>query len=516
MALPEHNVASWLVRNAAERGDRPALSDSERSLDHAGLEERVQRCAGALVERGVGPGDRVALVLGNATAFLETVFACARLGAIAVPLNARLTARELRGLLADCTPRLGVTDADHRQAATNACQGLSEPPRGWLDLDDDGDAYGHGYEAALAAARPRAQVAAVSPDDPMLLLYTSGTTGTPKGALLPHRKTLANARNAEIFFGLGPEDRVLVVLPLFHSFGLKILSLPTLHAGGSVVLQRHFDPAGVWRTVAERRISVFGGVPTMFRGLLDALEAPGAGDLDLRSLRFLFGAGAAVPVELIRGFERHGLVLKQGFGQTETSILCCLDARDAVRKAGSVGRPVEHAEVRCVALDTVDRPPARWRDAAPDETGEIVVRGPLTMIGYWQRPEATAEVLREDWLRTGDLATVDDEGFYTLVGRARQMFISGGENVYPAEVEAAYLEHPGVREIAVIGVPDERWGEVGHAWWVPEPGREIDEQALRAWGEERLADFKRPRRFFRVAELPRTETGKVKKHELGT
>jgi fatty-acyl-CoA synthase len=206
--------------------------------------------------------------------------------------------------------------------------------------------------------------------------------------------------------------------------------------------------------------------------------------------------------------------LKQGFGQTETSILCCLEARDAVRKAGSVGRPVRHAELRLVAHDSLDGPPETWRDVADGETGEIVVRGPITMSGYWQRPQETAEVLRGEWLRTGDLATRDAEGFYTLVGRARHMFISGGENVYPAEIEAVYQEHPGVREIAVVGVPDARWGEVGRAYWVPVPGEPIAGEALRAWGAERLADFKLPQRFVQVTELPRTETGKVKKHEL--
>jgi acyl-CoA synthetase (AMP-forming)/AMP-acid ligase II len=345
-------------------------------------------------------------------------------------------------------------------------------------------------------------------------MYTSGTTGTPKGALLPHRKTLANARNAEVFFGLSPSDRVLVVLPLFHSFGLKILALPTLYAGGSVVLQRGFDAERVWRTIAEERITFLGGVPTMLRALLDALDAASREAPDRASLRFVFSAGAALPVELIHGFERQGLVLKQGFGQTETSILCCLEAHDAVRKAGSVGRPVRHAELRCVRLETLELAPGRWQDTAPGETGEIVVRGPLTMIGYWQRPEATAEVLRDGWLRTGDLAQVDDEGFYTLVGRSRHMFISGGENVYPAEIEAVYEEHPAIREIAVAGLPDERWGEVGQAWWVAEPGQQADEQSLRAWGAERLADFKLPKRFFRVSHLPRTESGKVKKHEL--
>ncbi len=252
----------------------------------------------------------------------------------------------------------------------------------------------------------------------------------------------------------------------------------------------------------------------MFRALLEALEAAPRGRFDLRSLRFLFSAGASIPIELIRAFEARGLVLKQGFGQTETSILCCLDARDAIRKAGSVGRPVHHAELRVVRRETLERPPEDWEDAGLGETGEIVVRGPITMLGYWRRPQETAEVLRGDWLRTGDLATEDDEGFLTLVGRARQMFISGGENVYPAEVEAVYAEHPAIREIAVVGEPDRTWGEVGRAYLVLARGRALDAEALRAWGAERLADFKLPKHFVAVSELPRTETGKVRKHLL--
>jgi acyl-CoA synthetase (AMP-forming)/AMP-acid ligase II len=207
-------------------------------------------------------------------------------------------------------------------------------------------------------------------------------------------------------------------------------------------------------------------------------------------------------------------VLKQGFGQTETSILCCLDARDAVRKAGSVGKPVFHAEVRVVRLADLDGPTEQWRDTEDGETGEIVVRGPIAMLGYWNRPEATAETLRGEWLRTGDLATRDAEGFLTLVGRARDMYISGGENVYPAEVEAVLCQHPGVREAAVVGVPDARWGESGRAYLVLAPGAAFDPEALRAFAAERLARFKLPREFELVDALPRTETGKVQKHRL--
>jgi fatty-acyl-CoA synthase len=252
----------------------------------------------------------------------------------------------------------------------------------------------------------------------------------------------------------------------------------------------------------------------MFQQLLEQLDAAPSGRYDLTSLRFLFTAGAAIPVETVLGFERHGLVLKQGYGQTETSILCCLDATDAVRKAGSVGRPVHHVELRVVQLESLDGPTEGWKDVGVDETGEIVVRGPITMLGYWRRPSETAETLREGWVRTGDLACVDADGFFRLVGRARDMYISGGENVYPAEVEAVFQEHPAVREIAVVAIPDPRWGESGCAFVVPEPGQELDAEALLSWGRERLARFKLPREFVSIDALPRTETGKVQKHRL--
>jgi fatty-acyl-CoA synthase len=345
----------------------------------------------------------------------------------------------------------------------------------------------------------------------MILMYTSGTTGTPKGALLPHRKTLYNCKNAETCFGLTRDDRVLTVVPLFHSFGLAILSLPTLWAGGEVVLLPRFDASAVWRAVAEQRISFLGGVPTMFPLLLEAFDREHP---DVSSVRFLFTAGAAIPVDLIHGFAARGLALKQGFGQTETSILCCLDAADAVRKGGSVGRPVPHAELRIVRREDLALPAARWRDCAAGESGEIVVRGPITMTGYWERPEASAETLRDGWLLTGDLGHFDAEGFVTLDGRSKDLFISGGENVYPRQVEAVYEQHPAVREVAVVGVPDPRWGEVGCAYVVLKPGAVLEVGELVRFGRERLAAFKVPQHFVATSELPRTASGKVQKHRL--
>jgi fatty-acyl-CoA synthase len=510
VSAADANVAGWIAAHAASRGDRRALVDPDRTLSFRALHERVARCAAVLADRGIARGDRIALVLGNRSAYLEVVFAAAQLGAIAVPINARLTAWEIPRMFDDCTPRVLVYDAEHAAAALGACDAAARPPATRLCCGGAPDAY----EAALAAAVPHYAIEPVSPEDPMILMYTSGTTGIPKGALLPHRKTLYNSLNAERFFEMTPEDHILVMLPLFHSFGLAILSIPALHAGATLTLHGRFDPEAVWETVGRERIAFFGGVPTMFQRLLDALEAAPAGRYDLSSLRFLFTAGSAIPVELIHAFERHGLVLKQGYGQTETSILCCLEARDAVRKAGSVGRPVHHAELRVVRLSGIDGPTETWEDVDCGETGEIVVRGPITMLGYWQRPEETADTLRGEWLRTHDLATVDDEGFITLVGRDSDMYISGGENVHPAEIEAVYEEHPAIREIAVIGVPDPRWGETGRAFVVLEPGETLDSDTLLAWGGERLARFKLPRDFVAVDALPRTVTGKVQKHRL--
>jgi fatty-acyl-CoA synthase len=268
-----------------------------------------------------------------------------------------------------------------------------------------------------------------------------------------------------------------------------------------------------WRDVAKERITYSGGVPTQYRRLLDQLEGD-ARSLDRSSLRFLFTAGAAVAPETVRAYQAHGLVLKQGFGQTETSILCCLHEDDAVRKAGSVGRPVFHARLRIVDRERCDAPPENWREVQTGEVGEIVVRGPITMLGYWERPEASAATLRDGWLRTGDLASRDDEGFITLTGRARDMYISGGENVYPAEVESVLAEHPAIREVAVVAVPDSEWGEAGRAHAVLESGAELLLEPLRSWASQRLARFKLPRELVIVASLPRTASGKVRKHEL--
>jgi fatty-acyl-CoA synthase len=503
---PLHNSGSWIPRWAAQNGDAPALVFGDRRLCYRELDDRVARLAGVMRKAGVGPGDRVALFLENRPAFLEAVFASARIGAIVLPINTRLTPDEIRFILADASPRLLIEESSAAATLDGACAGLAHVLKR-LDIGPSEDEY----ESILADAPPVRGVTPALPDDPMILMYTSGTTGTPKGALLPHRKALHNSINAQGCFGIRPTDRILVVAPLFHSLGLQILSLPVFYAGGCVVLQSGFDAERILHCIERESIHFMGGVPTYFERIHPHLDPC---ERDLSSLRFLFTAGSAVAPELVTAYGEKGLDLMQGYGQTETSLLCCLDAAHVARKAGSVGRALEHVELRVVTRDTIEGPPAQWRDVTGDAIGEIVARGPIAMLGYWQRPEETARTLREGWVLTGDLARIDSQGFVTLTGRSREMFISGGENVYPAEIERVFSEHPDIGEIAVVAEPDPDWGEIGVAYVVWADGRPKADGAMHEWARQRLAGFKIPRRFVTLDALPRTASGKVRKHLL--
>ena len=451
---------------------------------------------------------------------LEAVFATARLGAIVLPINARLTPAEVSFQLDDATPRVLLVEREWRDRA-EAVQHLmetAEPRRlevGGTDRARASNADSDAYEKALASLEPVSEILPVRPDAPMILMYTSGTTGKPKGALLPHRKALYNSLNAEDFFGIRASDRVLIVAPLFHSLGLQILALPVIFKGAGLILQEGFSARRVWSAIEAESVTYYGGVPTMHQRLLDALERKDPFESPPGSLRFAFTAGAAAAPEMIRAFHSLGLLVKQGYGQTETSTLTCLEADRALAKAGSVGRPVRHVDLRLIDPATIEGPVEAWRDVDPGVIGEIVASGPITMLGYWQRPEATAETLREGWVRTGDLATRDEDFDITLVGRSREMYISGGENVYPAEVEATLVCHPDIEDAAVVAIPDPDWGEVGRAHIVLAEGKTTMPDQLFEWLSTRLARYKQPREILLEIELPRTASGKVQKHRLG-
>ncbi|MFQ5698625.1 MAG: class I adenylate-forming enzyme family protein [Myxococcota bacterium] len=479
------NMGASLAHRAALQGERTAVivEQSGERIPYAELDRWANGLARALLACGVQPGDRVALDLPSEPLYLALYFACARLGAILVPLNSRLSAPELRFQVEDCEPRVLIA----RESPVADAPGV-------LHLTPE-TLREHATETApLAEEAPGGET-------PQILMYTSGTTGSPRGALLPHRKTLHNTRNALRYFALSERDVVVAPVPLFHSFGLLILSVPTLFCGATLVLVDRFDATGIQDTIARHAASLFGGVPVMYQRMLrSGLRADA-----LRSLRLAFSAGAPLAVDVIQRFCAAGTPLVQGYGQTETSILCCLDPEHALSRAGSIGRPVSPGDV--VVGD------ASGREVPRGQRGEVLVRGPSVMLGYWRQPEATAASRVAGWHRTGDLAVMDDEGFVTLVGRRSDLYISGGENVYPAEVERTLEAFPQVAEAAVIGVPDPEWGETGRAYVVPS-GESLDREALLRFAREHLAGFKLPRQVVCVERLPRTASGKVQKHLL--
>lgn len=483
---PEANVGSWLRDWAVGSGAQPAVvaDASGERLSYAELNALANRAAHGLLAAGVQCGDRVALELRSEPLYLALYFAAAKIGAILLPLNSRLTAPELATQLEDAEPRVVIRATELEvPARSGACV---------LDVEE--------FRAQLPgeAAEP---VLAPGGEAPQVLMYTSGTEGIPKGALLPHRKTLYNTLNAVLGFGLCSSDVVVVPVPLFHSFGLKILSVPALFAGARVVLVEHFDARGIQDCVSRHQATLIGGVPWMYRKMLEV----GLDRERLSSLRFAFSAGAPLDASTTHAFLEAGVALTQGYGQTETSLLCCLDPADASRKPGSVGRPVRHAELRIADPE--------GKTTQPGVPGEIVVRGPVCMLGYWRRAEATRAVTRDGWHHTADLGIMDQEGYVSLVGRLKELYISGGENVYPAEVERVLEQHPNVAEAAVLGVDDPEWGETGRAYIVPrqEP---LDRGELLQFARERLAAYKLPRQLILLHELPRTPSGKVQKHLL--
>ncbi|MGW6447300.1 acyl-CoA synthetase [Lentzea sp. NPDC055074] len=454
---------------------RKAFTCNGVSTSYAEVALRTTRLAWRLRELGVGHGDRVAYLGPNHPSFAETMFAAHQLGAIFVPLNFRLTPAEINYQLADCGAHVLVHAASH----------VVEHPRA-VSLDE--------YEDWLLAGSPEALDEPVDVDDIALILYTSGTTGRPKGAMLSHANLLWNTFNLMIGVDIASDEVALVTAPLFHVAALAQTLLPTFIKGGHSVITSRWDVAECVSLIEEHRITWMFGVSTMFADLAASPRWAGA---DLSSLRVLLCGGAAVPDSLIRTYQDRGLVFCQGYGLTETAPgATFLEAADSVERAGSAGTCVFFGDLRL------------------GDSGEIEVQGPNVTPGYWNDPVASAAAFTGDgWFRTGDLGRLDSRHLYVL-DRLKDMYISGGENVYPAEVENAITSHPDVVEVAVVGVPDQRWGEVGRAFVRPRDGAVVDAAGLREFLESRLAKYKIPVHVELVAELPRTGSGKVLKPAL--
>ena len=489
-------LGSWPYRRALMSPGRVAVVHSGQ-VTYAELAVRVTRLAHRLRAAGVGPGDRVAYLGPNHPSFVEAMFAAHVLGAIFVPVNFRLSAPEVRYVLGDAEPSVVVHGPAFADVVRSAFAGAVV-------------AVDAGYERWLAggpAVEPIDEAVAV--EDVALILYTSGTTGRPKGAVLTHANLIWNTYNLLVGVDVAGSECTLVSAPLFHVAALAQTLLPTFIKGGKAVITSSWDVDRVYDLIERERVTLMFGVTTMYA---DLVASPRWATADLSSLRHLLCGGAAVPLSLIRAYQERGLTFCQGYGLTETAPgATFLEAGESVRKAGSAGVPVFFGDVR-VARDPVA---GAGVDAGVGEPGEVVVRGPNVTPGYWRDPGATAAAfLPGGWFRTGDVGRFDGDGHLHVVDRVKDMFISGGENVYPAEVENALVEHPAVVEAAVVGVPDPRWGEVGRAFVRFADGGGPSREELREFLLARLAKYKVPAHIDLVDHLPRTASGKVRKADL--
>jgi fatty-acyl-CoA synthase len=466
-----HTIGSWISERARFTPARVAVDHLGREITYAELEEASDRLAGSFLARGLRRGDRVATLTGNSPEHVAVFFACAKAGLILTPLSWRLAAAELAYQLEDSEPALFLVEDEHAALA---------------------DATGHPHEPLTAEGAGDARVADVADDDPLLLVYTSGTTGRPKGALLTHANCFWTNLSFDLATGVSGDDVVLQVLPQFHCGGWNVQSLLAWWKGARVVLERSFDAARCLALIEEKRVTTMMGVPANY---LFLAQEPAFRSADLSSLRRAVVGGAPMPEALLEAWQERGVAVVQGYGLTEAAPnVLCLPPEDAARKAGSAGKPYLHVEVRLAG------------------EGELQVRGPNVFAGYWRNDEATADAFEDGWLRTGDVAERDGEGFYRIRGRLKDMYISGGENVYPAEIESVLHEHAAVADAAVVGIPDDRWGESGVAFVVR--AAEVSEDELVSFVRQRLARFKAPKAVHFVDALPRSAMGKVLKDEL--
>ncbi len=491
------NLASTLTDSAARDPERPAIRLGESELTYGELDELSARLASMLRENGVQPGDRVGVMLPNVPEFPIVYYGILRAGAVVVPMNVLLKRREIAFYLEDSGAKLLL--AWHGFCAAGTNEGAEDAGAELVEIEP------FSFAETLAGFEPNAGVADTAGDDTAVILYTSGTTGKPKGAELTHENLSRNADvSARTTSEIGPGDIVLGALPLFHSFGQTVAMNASLRYGACLTLVPKFDPGEALETMQRDGVTHFYGVPTMYGALLNH---PDREDYDTSTLRICITGGASMPVEVLRGFEEaFGAKVMEGYGLSETSPVACSNHPDRERKAGSIGTPIEGVEMRVVDEDD--------KEVEQGEVGEIVIRGHNIMKGYWERPEATEEAMRGGWFHSGDMARVDEDGYFFIVDRKKDLIIRGGYNVYPREVEEVLYEHPKIREAAVVGVPHDEWGEEIGAAVVLHDGEELEAEEVSAYVKERIAAYKYPRTVWFIDDLPKGPTGKILKREI--
>jgi len=513
------NLSALLEDSARKHPTRDAVVLGETRLTYAQVDAAANQVANLLVSRGIGPGDKVALTCPNTPSFPIVYYGILKVGAVVVPLNVLLKGREVAYHLADCEAKAYVCfqGTPELPMASEGFAGFEQANRceHFLVITADPAAASpvEGTETLAQALRdqpPTFASALTDPTDSAVILYTSGTTGQPKGAELSHSNLVLNALTCNRMFGADPTDeRHLVTLPLFHSFGSTVQMNAGFATASTLVLLPRFEAKQALALLEKEDITFFAGVPTMYWGLLGALTD----DVDVKriasTLRVANAGGASLPVEILHEFEdRFGVKVLEGYGLSETSPVATFNQRERPAKPGSIGYPIWGVEVKLIDPE--------WNevDGGPDAVGEIAIRGHNVMKGYYNRPEATAEVMRDGWFRSGDLARRDEDGFYYIVDRAKDMIIRGGFNVYPREVEEVLLTHEAVSLVAVVGVPHEALGEEVKAYVIRQPGADVTEEELVAWCKQQMASFKYPRVVEFRDTLPMTATGKILKREL--
>lgn len=489
-------LGSWPARRARQIPSKVAWTFRGRDTAYSDVEHRVDRLAAALHALGVKPGDRVGFVGANHPALLEVLFAAGRVGAIAVLINPRLAEHELRYILADS----GTKVLFRGPASIESAHLVGHVDVPTLDRVFDVETE---FETLLESDGFAPDVPS-GWDDPCLIMYTSGTTGSPKGAVLTHGNIFFNDVNAILEADFRPDEIALAAAPMFHIAMLNGIVLPVFLKGGRSIIHEAFKPDEVVATIQSERVTGLFAVPAMMEAIS---QSPLFESSDITSLRTVIVGGAPAPLPMLLRWKNKGVEVQQGYGLTETSpAVLKLSSSDAERKIGSAGKEQMFVDVRIVD--------AGGNEVGPGGTGEILTRGPNVFPGYWNREDATTSAFVDGWFKTGDIASIDDEGFITLRDRAKDMYISGGENVYPAEIESALLEIEGILEAAVIGIPDERWGEVGRAFVVVAAGVSLDIDSVNSKLDGRLARYKLPRSLVTIDSMPRNTTGKLLKQEL--
>lgn len=502
------NIGEWVYKRAITYPERPFLQEEDKPVySNREFNARVNRMANALLKTGLIRGDRVAVLMGNHSEFLEIFFACAKTGVIMVPLNVRLAVPELLYILRDSSPRV-LFYASEFSEKVGEIKTMLGRDSGLRCFRLGGDKLAEDPTIAELVADVTGEepkpAASVTLPDPLFIMYTSGTTGLPKGAVLTHGNVLFGAINTVLGYGINKTYKSLVTAPLFHIGALGAAATPVIYAGGSLLLKTFFSATEALRVICDEKVNYVFAVPVMFQMMTKSELWPEA---DFSHVHFFIAGGAPMTVDVIRRYqEEKGVSFAQGYGMTETLRLTSLDLEDSIRKAGSVGKEVFHTEIRIVD--------DAWQDVAPGEPGEILVKGPNVFAGYWNQPEATAEAMQDGWFSTGDMGRRDEEGFLYVIGRKVEMIISSGENIYPAEVEKALRDVPGVKEAAVVGMPDARRGEAVAAFVILARGSRLTDEELLAGLEGKIAPYKMPKRILFVKDFPRNATGKVLKHEL--